>query len=97
MEGPENKPEVNHKDGDKTNNHRNNLEWATEEENYDHAVQMEFYVKKLKRKDIASICQKLQVGRTGVQIAKEYEVTSGAIYKIKKTYFRGWLLYLEFG
>lgn len=35
---PDNKPEVNHLDGNPTNNHRNNLEWATKDENMAHAT-----------------------------------------------------------
>lgn len=37
---PQNKPEVNHKDGNKINNKKQNLEWVTKSENAQHSVKV---------------------------------------------------------
>jgi len=41
---PKNKPEVNHKDGNKLNCHHSNLEWNTKKENVHHAIRTGLFI-----------------------------------------------------
>jgi len=85
---PENKREVNHKNGDKGNDCVENLEWVTPEENIQHAYTTglmrgprrgETRSTKLSTEQVLQIKVKYDSGRSQRSLAKEYGVSQGGI------------------
>jgi hypothetical protein len=93
LDNPDCKPEVNHIDGNKENNHLYNLEWSTSEENKSHAfvnglsnqVGGEKHVcAKLTQSQVQEIRLKFASGqyRNQTKVAKTYNVSRQAIWSI---------------
>ncbi len=80
-----NLPEVDHKDGNKVNNHYSNLEWVTSDENKKRALYKGKRAKKLTEQDILWI-RKNYIPKDKIfgcnAIAKKYDVDKSEISKI---------------
>lgn len=88
---PENKPHINHIDGNKQNNHITNLEWCTPKENMYHAT----YVlgrglgennpgSKVNSSQVHAICKLLADGHTRKEVAEAIGVTVGMVSQMRQ-------------
>jgi hypothetical protein len=92
LENTEELPQVNHKDGTKTNNHVENLEWSSQSENMKHAVEKGLLVRpkgescynaKLTNEDAQAIRERYAEGGTSHRkLAKEFGVSAGVVHNI---------------
>lgn len=90
IENPENKPFVNHIDGNKLNNCVDNLEWVTHQENMDHAKRTKLihYGERNKNSVLTEelahkICKLLQEGYRNYDITKMFSLGDGIVSSIR--------------
>ena len=92
IDNPENKPQVNHIDGCKTNNHVTNLEWNTAKENTRHAqlnglmrirTYPVFRSQKITKDEASEICEAYATGLfTQRELAKAVGISHGRINQL---------------
>ena len=87
---PENKPFVNHIDGNKQNNHVDNLEWVTHQENMEHAKNHNLIKRGnvhprsiLTDEIVEEICKLMEFGYRNIDISKSLGVKSNLISLIR--------------
>lgn len=80
--GPQPDLEVNHKDGNKSNNHWSNLEWVTQESNRAHAVRTGLMPKTFTNEEAKVIWFMKDCGMTIVDIAKQMGTSRAPIYTV---------------
>lgn len=79
----ENKPEVNHIDGNKLNNKMTNLEWVYGWENVQHALENNLRYRALSDQTIHEICRRLERGDRVMNITRALDVSKHAVLGIK--------------
>lgn len=89
IDNPENKPQINHIDGNKFNNVLSNLEWCTARENLKHAVDTGLNKNKGEDASISKLTAKqvMEIRDNPLSfsvIARKYSICSSSVFNIKQ-------------
>jgi len=84
IKNPKNLKFVNHKNGVKTDNRVDNLEWVSAAQNTHHAVNSGLIKSNINSTKVKEIKKLLKTKMKGIEIAKKYNVPASLISKIKQ-------------
>lgn len=87
LPNPNNLPEVNHKDEDRSNNTLSNLEWITHQENCEYSQAVSFTIKSpsqqiVEVRGLSRFCRENGLTRSGIQL----------VLRGLRTHHKGWTL-----
>ena len=89
LSNPLNLPEVNHKDGCKSNNRVDNLEWSTTADNQEHSIRSGLRKVRFTADQIRDIRKRLSEGESRRSVADAYECNIRMIgFIARKVYYR---------